>query len=271
MARSALTPFVAFLLVPVAGALPPGILDDARSGGDAGNTQQTALALGYGSYFGNMTPGDSDWYVFTTGSTLGCMDVGATASHAMRVAFGAGGSATIVTGLADGVFSTAMAVGAVSPRFAALPDEAPWDQVSVGPYAFSVDVAAAPSGEPTDAPSTPSGALQVTSECFRGRFRGDESDVDYYRFTAAAGDLLTYSLAQADGAGATLTIFAPSGAVAAPSVSAGDVGQVLLTASGVYHARAVSAPDVDGSWYTVGLAVGPEPTSCRPYCADVVE
>jgi len=261
--------FVALLVVPAAWALPsPGVLDDAASGGDAGGEPSAAMPVAHGAYHGNLTFEDADWFVFPAGPPLGCAKASFQTAHAMQVGFGAGAS-TAVGGLADGEFATTLAVGAVPTLLGALPDEAPWEAASLGMYEFELGVAApALRGDSSqaDAPPTPTGAIEVPATCFSGYFRADGSDVDVYRFVTAPGAILTFTLAQLGGAGATLAILDASGGSLGPPIAAGDIGQLVLDQGGVYFARAASTSSDEDSTYALALVTGPEPTGCRPYC-----
>lgn len=273
LARTESFPFLlATLVVPIAWALPaPMLLDDAGSGADAGGSTQTAMSLAYGAYHANLTPGDADWFVFPAGATLGCMEARVLTSHAMRVGFGAG-SATAIGSLSGGAFGTALAIGSVPPLLGALPDEEPWDAASVGPYSFSVGVNAATLVGDTnrdDASSTTGGALPVPGDCFRGHFRSDGSDIDLYSFEAGMGEVATYTVAQSGGAGSSAFVLDTSGAPLGDPVVPGEIGQVALPAAGRYYVGAISVAHDTSSTYALALAVGPEPSGCRPYCLGI--
>lgn len=270
MARTASLPLVLLVLaLPIAWALPtPLVLDDAGSGQDAGGTLATAMPLGYGSYSGNMTSGDADWFVFPSGPPLGCMKADFSTSHAMRVGFGAG-SASAIGGLTDGAFGTTLAIPALPPALAALPDEAPWDAVSVGPYEFSLQVSApALVGDSNlaDAASQIAGAQPAPGDCFRGHFRSDGSDVDVYSFTVGPSERATYTIAQSGGAGASAFVLDTTGALLGAPVSPGEIGEVALPQSGVYYVAATSEPSTMSSTYALALVAGPDPAGCRPLC-----
>lgn len=270
MARStSLTILFGVCLLPVGWALPtPIALGDAGTGSDAGGSPGAAMPLGYGAYQGNLTPGDVDWFSFPSGPALGCMEASFLTAHPMRVGYGAG-TTTLTGGLVEGMFGTTLAVGSLPPLLGALPDVAPWDTLSVGPYRFEVSVAPpalAGDTKQRDAPASTTGAPAVPGACFSGHFRADGSDVDVYTFTAQGGDVATYSIARSGGAGATAILLDATGQQVGAAVAPGEIGTFAIPQTGTYYAVAASAPSDDSSTYALALVWGPEPSGCRPYC-----
>lgn len=260
---------VVCLLVPAVHALPaPGLLGDAGSGVDAGGTPETAMPLAYGEYHGNMTLGDSDWFVFPAFASPACMRTSVLAKHAMTIEVGAGEGA-LEGGLTDGMFATTVAVEPVATRLGLLPDDPPWDGASVGPYAFNMEVAlptAVGDSRFADAQPSLSGALPAPADCFAAHFKKDGPDVDAWSFTAEANDRLTYSIAIGPDAIGGLTIHDVNDTMLGDPVGSGEVGQLIIPSSGTYYLRATSLSSIDDEAYTVAAVAGPEPTSCRPYC-----
>lgn len=263
-----------FVIVVFCATLPslasalPIVLDDAGTGTDAGDTRESALALAYGAYEGNLTVKDTDWYRFgDAATTLGCLDVTAMASTSMRFEIATEG--TTVGGLADeGVFTTVLA-SAGRASFGVLSDEVPWSAASVGPYSFAL--AHSPpwaTGDTVlnDAPEFAAFASRVPEKCFGASFRHDAPDVDVWTFGAGALDLVTYSFAVDSNAVGILDILGPGGDVIAGPIGSGDAGQFLAPTNGTYSVRTSSYSSSETSQYVVGLAVGPEPSTCRPYC-----
>ena len=235
---------------------------------DAGNAPEVAMPLAYGRYQANLTPGDTDWFVFPMNPTLGCLAVELISSHAMRGGIRIGASQTFVGDLANGVFATTIAIGAVAPRFAALPDAAPWDKASVGPYGFDISVAtpnAVGDTDANDAPSASAGAPVAPATCFRGHFR--ESDTDVFRFAAhAADEVATVSLARAGTGSASVAIVDDAGQPVGDPIPAGEARQILLPGPDEYFLVVIGPPSPTSTDYLLTLVLGPEPTGCRPYC-----
>lgn len=261
------------VIVVLCGTLPSlasglsGALGDAGTGSDAGNTRDAALSLAYGAYDGNLTPQDADWFAFSGASTLGCLDVTGTASTSMR--FEVATNTSTVGGLAnEGVFQLTLASTGPS-FFAVLPDEAPWSTLSVGPYSFSV-VHAEPwamgDRRGADAPGNASLASPAPAECFSASFRHDAPDIDAWTFEASALDIVTYSFAVDATAIGVLEILGPDGTTVAGPVASGEAGQFIATSTGTYAVRTASFASSENTDYVVGLVVGPDPSTCRPYC-----
>lgn len=269
--RPFLVPLVVWMLMPAAWAAPLGVLSDAGTSGDAGGSPGTAMSLAYGSYEGNLTPGDADWFAFPAPSAPMCLSARVFSAHAMRVAVGAGASAGLVGGMEDGFFATTLAVEPVATRVGALPDAAPWDAVSVGPYAFDVAAALAPvagDSREDDATSVPALADPVPGPCFSAYFDDDEEDgrdVDVWSFDAVASERATVSLAVGAGMAGALRVVDASGAVVAGPIASGELAEFVIPADGSFWLVAQSLTSREGA-YTVALVMGPDPTGCRPYC-----
>ncbi|HUR68725.1 MAG TPA: hypothetical protein VM370_05715 [Candidatus Thermoplasmatota archaeon] len=260
------------LAFPSGLALPAaGLLGDAGTGLDAGGSGATAMPLAYGSYHGNLTPGDSDWFVFPAASAPSCLSADLVASTAMRAGVGAESGASVLGGLTEGVFSTVLAVEPVPVRLAVLPDEAPWDAVSVGPYAFDVSVApptAVGDARFDDAPSSLAAARAAPAACFAGHF-DDDGDTDAYSFPATADDVATVSLAVVGQNFSALTVKDAAGATLAGPISSGGSATFTVPADGTYFLVASGVGDRHGD-YALGLVVGPPGQGCRPACLETV-
>lgn len=246
------------LLAPIAWALPaPGILDDAASGMDAGNTSSAAMPLAYGSYAGNLTLGDADWFAFPATSAPACLRASVGSLHAMRVGVGADPGIDLVGGLQEGIFQTTLAVAPGAQRLGMLPDESPWDVVSVGPYAFALDVRS-PAVLADDGDVVP-------ADCFGAALKDDHVDVDSFFFDANEGDIAVYSAAVGQGS-LSVAIKDASGAIVGSFVPSGSAGQVTIPVDGTYTLTTVGRATGGNQLYTAALVVGPEPSGCRPYC-----
>lgn len=258
-------------LFPLASGLPAaGLLGDAGSGADAGDSPTGAMALSYGSFEANQTFGDRDWFAFPPASTPACLSASAIAAHPMRVdvvvASAAVGSILDETGL----FETVLAVRPASIHLGVVPDDAPWDALSVGPYAFSLDVAPpvlVGDRQHDDAGGTRATAEDLPGACFSGVFQADGPDVDVYAFQASAGERLTYSLATSSSAEASVSIRNASGIAVGAAVPSGGAGTIAVPETGTFYVRVESARLDESAPYAAALAVGPDPGSgCRPMC-----
>lgn len=257
------------MLLPLAQGLPP-TLDDAGSGRDAGGAPGDAMVLDPGSYHANLTPGDADWFAFAGQDQPLCLNASVLAAHAMRVSLAVGPAVSVSAPLdADGLFATTLAVLPADVRLGALPDDAPWDTVSIGPYSFTVSIAppsAVADTQKGDAGSAPSTASPVPAACSSGVFRADGPDVDTYSFEAAAGSVWTYSLAAPAG---SLRVLDPTGAPLTPALPAGGAGSVSVEHAGTYYLQATGPEDDETMPYALGLAAGPDPgNGCRPMCVE---
>lgn len=263
---------VAVLATPFAWALPaPGVLDDAGSGQDAGDSPSSAMAVGYGSYGGNLTPGDIDWFSFPSATAPACMDVSVLTGHAMRVGLQTGTGGSLVGGLTDGLFATTLAVEPSSLALGILPDEDPWDKASVGPYLFDVLVAVPAARGDTrqnDAPTQLNRSLPAPASCFRGVFHGSvsEGDTDVWSFTGERGHRIVYSFAAETRLASGLAVLTQDGTPLGPSVKTGELAEAVLPYNGTYYLRAHGFAPSSAENYTVAFVTGPEPTGCRPYC-----
>ena len=254
-------------ILPLAMGASLPVLGDAGMPADAGDDRASATPLETGAYEGNLTPGDADWYALAGLKAPGCLDVTAMTKHAMRFTI-AHGDSEITAAPHEGLFGSTLAVGPGAVHFAALSDDEPWSLASVGPYSFGLALSAAwASGDQRglDAPSSIALAGPVPDECFRAVFRHDGPDADAWTFQARELDVITYSFAVGPAATGVLEIVAPDGATLA-AASTGDIGQLVVPATGSYAVRATSLTSTDNAEYVIGLALGPDPSGCRPYC-----
>lgn len=267
-----LLPLLVSVAVPAALALPlPGLLDDAGTGADAGDTAADAMPLPYGRYHGNMTPFDADWYAFPAAAASSCLRADVLGQHAMNVNVGHGGAGSVARALSqDGEFRTALAVPPGSAvRLGLLPHEAV-DAVPVGPYAFGLALEApAVIGDAPrkDAPGSRASALPVPGDCFRGVLQADGPDTDVFRFNASQGDVVDYSFAQTTGTLGRLRLENATGAVIGPDLASGGAASVVIPSTGTYYLSARSVAPAESSDYVVAIVSGPDPGSgCRPMC-----
>lgn len=272
MTASKLVPvIVALLATPFAWALPaPGLLDDAGSGADAGATPAGAMALSYGRYQGNLTPDDADWFAFPAPLAPSCATLRVESKHAMRVGYGAASSPLVGTLSATGLFDVTLAQSPSTLLLGALPDEQPWNAVSVGPYAFQAATAApglAGDEKLRDAPSTLAGAVHAPGRCFSGFFKSDGIDTDVFRFNASARDVVTVSMGALGNRG-QVELLAANGTVLAGPAPAGSAVQALANETGTYFLRATAVDGSTDATYTLAFSLGPDPSGpgCRPYC-----
>lgn len=251
-------------ILPTAVGLPTPF-GDAGTGGDAGDEVGAAMPLAYGAYEGNLTPADADWFSFAGGG-LGCVDLTAMASTAMR--FAVGSPDAMVGGLADeGVYRTTLAVDQ-DVVLGVLPDEEPWAAGSVGPYSFAMSRSAPWAvGDTRDSDAGGNVALAgpIPEECFLANFRHDGPDLDAWTFQATEMEVLSYSFAVGPGATGTLDLYAPNGTLL-DTLADGEARQRVASTSGTYALRATSADSWDNADYVIGISLGPDPSTCRPFC-----
>lgn len=255
------------LMLPFAWALPvTGALDDAGSGQDAGGSPSEALPLAYGSYSANLTPMDADWFVFPWASGPSCLRAEVVSSHAMGVSLSTGDTSLAGT-LTDGAFSTVLAIAPGEVRLGAVPDQAPWDVLSAGPYGFSVDVAppAAPAdARGWDAPERLATARVLPADCVSGVFQHDGVDVDAFVLNVSEPSALTVSLATAEPTAAVSVRDAAGASLA--TIGSGDAAVVDLAGAGVYYL--VATGEGEDTVYALAALVGPPDPGqgCRPAC-----
>lgn len=251
--------------------------NDAGSGGDAGDSRSTATSILLGSYTGKLVPNDQDWYVAQAATTsLTCVEASAAGDHAGWLVVGAESGSNgrkASARFAPGVTARAGVAAPTLDRAVAglVPSSS---QTSAFGYQFTLGLVGVPdpsvgdalSG--TDASSTLSGALAVTTPCFGGRLNsvtGSVDSSDAYKVTAAKGDVITYSLA-ASLTAVQLSLVDSAGNAIGPTITSGQSAESPQLSSGTYFLL-VSSGTLDAAAYLVGMAVGPpDPNGCRPYC-----
>lgn len=283
LARTIPLLMVILLVAPLTVA---GSQNDAGTGGDAGNTRATATPIAYGAYSGYIASQDSDWYR-APGATQPACAVATVRpfENPQSVAFGLerGASATLTTAriLAGQSRTLAMAgtsyTGAVL-GVAPLPNEPQQgDPARPGPYQFTI-ATVGPSDRATrdaltgaDVGGTPLDAGSASNGCIQGhldplsRLGGDNADA--YRLVAAPGDVITFSLAAAQGAPIGLTLTDANG-VALSSIGVDGISSYSTSSGGVFYLTAARSTMVSAESiaYIIGVIVGPEPPSCTPNC-----
>lgn len=251
--------------------------NDAGTGGDAGDSRSAATPILLGSYTGNLAPSDEDWYVANSATTnLVCVEASATGDQSGWLVVGAenGNNGRKASArFAPGVTARAGVAAPTLERAVAglVPSSS---QTGAFGYQFSLGIVGVPdpsvgdalSG--TDAGSSLTNALAVSTPCFGGRLNslsGTEDSTDTYKVTAAAGDVITYSLA-AGLTNVTLRLVDSAGNTVAPSIASGQSAESPVLSSGTYF-LVVGSSTLDPAVYLVGMVVGPpDPNGCRPYC-----
>lgn len=273
--KSVRTVIVALLLAGLTTSASAGSSwkNDAGSGTDAGDTRALATGVSFGtSYVGTFTPADTDWYA-ASASASGPACVVATAETTTTAFFtlgtesssGSSAAPMRVTPDARGVAG----VAAMTPLTATLRvRDDPSTGYGYGYYGFRLDrvgiPAAGDAGAMGDAGDSIGSATRASSGCIGGRLSPLDFDLrDVYAVEVLAGDAVTYSLASAGDV--RLVLVDALGNAIGPTLEPGQIATVPVDSSGTYY-MSTSSTSMSDDGYVSGLTLGPEPTSCRPYC-----
>lgn len=258
--------------------------NDAGSGGDAGDTHATALALSaYGSYTGELHASHDtlDWYTMADPqSGPACVELAESSDKPRGITLivrdeGVERSAAAVHG-DNGASKLAFAASDIDQSWFSV-DPAPTSGTSArsGPYSFTLTayrgVTTADAGTGLDAGAERAKAIALASGCHGGRLGYGQialDTVDYYRIDMNAGDRLLATLGanasaplgmlleDANGNALTTTV-GPDGLLSYQSASAAPVYLRMSSMS-------LSTAEFP---YLVGLVVGPPgERPCSPYC-----
>lgn len=258
--------------------------NDANSGGDAADAVGLATVLaGPGSYSAILAEADdADWFEYDeVGSGPGCIQLGATGASSITARLGTTGSSTrLSTALGATERILGYAVTNVGDGLAGF--TRPVGSVGTAPYDFSTAATAVGAftggdgGSGGDAGPTPSSAVVAPGACFGGTLGAVPGDTqDTYKFTVAAGNTVTVSVAQATGEPAVAaklrdsngSLLGSGGTITATAPGA-DTWTIEIAAAGGgarAHIDPLSLVLGDGSSalaagtsYAIGL--------CVPYC-----
>lgn len=273
---------LAILIAVSMGTALAGSGNDAGSGSDAGDSRDMALLLpGAGTYQARAQGSDQDWFRLNGPGAPQCVKANGGGDQQFSVA---------VSGLFDDqgrTVGTKSQPGKKANLGLAIPNLAsgyvqikPAAGNSGGDYSFGLSLVGVPpvsAGDAltsSDAGNSISTAISAPGPCIGGHLvpvTSISDPADVYAVSAAAGDVITYSLAtDANPALTQLSLLDSSGSSVASSIASGGVGTFSVPMSGTYFLSItrLSGEQTDVG-YLLGVIVGPPDDSgpgCRPYC-----
>ena len=283
----------------------PGV-NDAGSGGDAGDSPELALPLPAGRrmWSANLTPPgtDSDWYRMSPASAF-CASVDATTNAPGQVTLASSPTrdAAVSVG-ADPHRLTRLVLAAPAGHEAFFGLEPPMLMMlagsesstnpSPGRYTFSMgtsshaDLDPEADGESPEAGATLATATPLPMGCSAGALSGASDTADQYYFDVTDPRVLTVSFAIVSGGATEARVISPRGATYgtiqsgdALNVWASEAGRWSIVVAPASSAHAAStlpfaalAPffaeqaALEDADYLLGVSDGPDPQPCRPSC-----
>lgn len=253
----------------------PGTTDnDAGSGADAGNVRSAAWSVAYDvTYSGRVRGPDIDWYAASIASSAtSCVRLTGASETGSYFGLGvenADGTTTAPILIGQGAQATGGIAGKTPLTSTLRVARAP-DGDGPGHYSFRVERAGIPAegdgGTGSDVGEGPH-ALAVEPGCIGGHLSAiDSLDMrDVYAVSVAAGQVVTYSLASNTG-GHTLSLLDSAGEAIGPALESGGLATVSAPTSGTYLLSAQRTTAIGDVGYIAGVVVGPDPSTCRPYC-----
>ncbi|MHB8585448.1 MAG: hypothetical protein ACYDDF_06380 [Thermoplasmatota archaeon] len=248
--------------------------NDVGSGADAGNTPASAYTLpGPGTYWGNLTPGDSDWYTLANAEPS-CVAVSAAGAAIANVTLQGGSGGTRWSSQPmhstltpwQGVHLTLATL--VSPYLGFVPDTltAAGGQnasISGGQYQFTIQSIPLSDAIFFSAGANQSNATPVPGPCFGGILNHGHADA-WYAFNATAPGTIDLSVID-DGTHPVAVSVLSSADATIATLAPDSAMTVTLPSAGVYFLHA-STTSTDVSPFLIGSGPPPGP-ACRPACA----
>lgn len=273
--RSGRISLVAILLavLTTTAAADSGGQNDANTGGDAGDTRATAVAVALGAPYVNnkLRAEDVDWYsTDVSPSGIACVRARVSASAPTYFALGieSPGLTRTAPFYAEQGRDAVGGLAGMTPLTATL--RAAQKQVEgTAKYNFTLERVAVPQvggdgGSFSDAGESPSTAVPITPGCIGGNLQGLDIK-DTYALNVPEGQVVTYTLASASSS-IQLALVDAVGNALGPSIGPGEIGSVTLPTAQTVFLSSAQTSSVSDTNYAIGTIVGPEPTSCRPYC-----
>ncbi|MBW3581769.1 MAG: hypothetical protein KY455_01600 [Euryarchaeota archaeon] len=214
-----------------------GLLNDAGTGGDAGDSRSSAsLLMGFGLYEAGHIGMDIDWYRHPPAlDDVACVRLAASGASINDRILEAGpwSLSSMDTPTVMGV-----AVASLGDSYVAFNDARPHQGVAEK-YSFetrkvATTMVGGDGGSGGDAGSKPSEAVPLMDGCTTGALTNGPDNVDLYSFRARSGDRLVFTLGVDDSASAWFALIGPDG------------GEVSVAEAGESIAHHV---EEDGKWY----------------------
>lgn len=253
----------------------PGNTDnDAGSGADAGGTRASALAVSYATtYAGRVRGNDVDFYTASMpASAASCVRAVGTSESSAYFGLGiesAEGSTAAPILIGQGT-QAAGGLAGPTPLTSSLRVARAPNADGPGHYTFRFEregIPAAGDGGTGSDVGNADAALPVQPGCIGGHLAaiGSLDMRDVYAITVGAGQVVTYSLAANTG-GHGLSLLNAAGEAIGPTLEAGGLAAVAVPASGTYYLSQQRTTAIGDVGYVMGVVVGPDPSTCRPYC-----
>lgn len=269
-----LATFLVACMASTAMADPGNTDNDAGSGADASDLRSGAYAVSYGqTYAGRVRGSDIDWYSASLAAT-GPSCVRTSGSSASPAFFGLGMEE------ADGTTTTPILLGAgeeaaggvagLTPLTSTLRVARASTDGGTGHYSFRFDrmgIPASGDGGTGGDVGNADAALAIKPGCVGGHLAaiGSLDMRDVYAVSVAPGEVVTYSLASNTG-GHTLSLLDMAGEAIGPVLESGGLAAVSVPTGGTYFLSTQRTTAIGDVGYVLGVAVGPDPSTCRPYC-----
>jgi hypothetical protein len=275
----ALALVVIMLLVPTLAAADGGTgwAVDANSGHDASGSSSSAMALAYGTFPGNVSAGDVDWFAFPGSTAPACVRLEITAATdvdaTLQVDTPAGAKSFPVHVASGSVRTAAVAVGSADRVLLNVREAGSLPRYHLASYRFTVstmgtvDASSGDAFTAQDAGSIVSGSVGVPGECFGGWMTfvsGILDTRDLYAINVPAGQSVVYSISAPSGVSATLED--ASGAPVGATLGGGSMASTAALPAGIYYldvGRSAAASDVT---YLLTAVLTDPGNPCRPQC-----
>jgi hypothetical protein len=272
-------PVLTVILVTAGLAVSDQFANDAGTGTDASNDRANPTMLAsWGSYWGNLTSHDADWYgVNNTSAASGpfCFELDATGPSNVLATLGYRGVGVDhavtapVSPDASHPISLFLAASQAPTAYAGLTTTTDY----TGPqlrYQFNLTGTATPPSVAPNGP-TPHGlltnAVPLPGPCAAGALDplgGLGHTTDVYSFNGSAGQQIVYSLGST-ASDTQLRVVDGNDAVVAPAIGPDAVGNATLPATATYYLVASESASTSVVGYVAAL-LGPG-SPCHPYCA----
>lgn len=285
---------LALVILAASFASAGSLVNDAGSGGDAGDASSPYQLPAWGAYTGSLaTGGDSDWYQAPTPPEgLQCVSFDAAPSIASRATLsvpGPDGGRAFTKALHPDTaprLRGGLAVPAATAARLGLEND-PDANATEEQAAYNFSLGNSPASAITDDSGVPDAGITVaeavatSGPCTGGILDlagGDTGDI--YSLEGLEGETLLLTFAADQAQGATLGLYDPAGLLLT-QVSETDILEVTLPVSGTYYLGVFPAgaevPDLEAATtvsadaeglvtYFIGVVGDPERPGCKPHC-----
>lgn len=254
--------------------------NDAGLGLDVPNTRDAAALVSIpGSYQGQLTTNDVDWYRANVSSSAPlCVNLASRADPEAAIALEVASGGTTTRAFTRPSAGSPGAASLAFPAGATVRVEARAIQSGLTAYGFDLTTTGAPSVSAGDAfsgfdaGSTLTSALRVSPGCVGGHMsiiNNVAETRDVYALSVAEAQQITYSFATSAGRVLQVQLLDTSGNAVGQALPSGGAASFVAPSAGTYFlAISSSSTAMEDTAYTLGITLGPpEPGSaCRPQC-----